>query len=1154
MAFKREEVYSATLEYFKGDELAANVWIDKYCLKEKAGKEIVYHELTPDDMHHRLSKELARIEAKYPNPMSEDEIFELIKGFKYIVPQGSPMAGIGNNFALSSISNCFVVGGHVDSYGGIMNADEEQVQLMKRRGGVGNDLSHLRPAMSLANGAPLGPNAGATLYMDRYSNSTKEVQQDGRRGALMLSISIIHPDAGKFIDKKMTPGQVTGANVSVKVVDDFMSSLELGLPFYQVFPIDYSIGDVCVDDSFEMEFDELYEGRTIDGQKTYFKKLDPNKLWEQIVHNAWKSAEPGILFWDKIISESPVNGYGSEWTEVSTNPCFVGDTIVATADGRHGVTFNDLAKEGKAVPVYCADEAGNLAIRTMRNPRKTGSQQKILKITLSNGKSIRCTENHKFYLKDMEKVEAKDLNHGMKLHILTKAYEDVDKGTNRTVLRSNGEREVSEHRFIYNNLVGETPSHMQIHHKNENPYDNRLENLQSLTIPDHNKIHNKSYVGQENGNFSGVTNKELYEKFKKLTFDKGARLTRSEYRANGGVMWTESISYRQPLGKTALIFLQNLYEEYEEYGNHTIVSVQEDGVEDVYNGTVDEFHNYFVGEFEEKTRDRGYSKLVYTLVANCGEIPLCPYDSCRLLAINLFSYIHRGFTKHAVLEDAMLIDHVKKAMRLMDDIVDLEIEKVNSIIKNVKENDENETFKRVELELWGKILEKAEQGRRTGFGVLGEGDLIAAIGYRYGTPEATLFSEKLHQLIATAAFESSVELAKERGAFPIFNHKNEQGGFLTRVIHDNELMTPELLEEYKLYGRRNIGMLTIAPTGTTALMTQTTSGIEPLFTPFYYRKKKVVAGEDHDFVDQDGELMKEFTILHRPFIQWYATEASVTESIAEYQLSKLTKEARKQVFEASPYYNATAQDVDYIEKVKMQGAVQKWVDHSISVTVNMPEHASKDTVAGVYKTAWESGCKGITVYREGSRGNVLATESVKVGAVEEFEYISALERPASVDCDVYFRTAHKEDFIIFVGVVGGKPYEIFAVPHNDKTHISKRVKKGAIVKVDKGQYQFISECGSHTIENLAEHMIESEQRETRNVSAMLRFRIDPAHIVEKVLSKFTTISSFHKVIEKVLRIYIEVPSKENTCPECGGQISYTEGCLKCVDCGYSKCG
>lgn len=866
--YTREQVEKATLKYFKGDELATTVWMDKYCLRTKQK----YFELTPDDMHRRLAKEFARIEAKYPEPMEENEIYNLLKDFKYIVPQGSPMKGIGNQFSKTSISNCFVIGGQPDSYGGIHHADEEQTQLMKRRGGVGQDLSHLRPSGSDANGEPLGPNAGMPLYMDRYSNSTREVQQDGRRGALMLSVSIKHPDAEKFIDKKLTPGAVTGANISVKITDEFYECLENDKPFIQTYPIGVSIDsilghpigarDEAVDweviiESFEK--DTLHTGKCIEGVQTYFKIIDPNVIWDKMVYNAWKSAEPGALFWDKILNESPAKGYGLRWLEKSTNPC--------------------------------------------------------------------------------------------------------------------------------------------------------------------------------------------------------------------------------------------------------------------------------------------------------AELPLPPYDSCRLLLVNLSSYIYNAFSKNAMLEDTLLVDHVKKAQRLMDDMVDLEIEKIDQIIEDIDNKAHGDKYQRVEKSLWTKIRQMAVDGRRTGLGITGGGDLIAKLGLTYGTPEATAFSEKLHQLFATAAYESSIELAQQRGAFPIWDiEKDTESNFLRRMFTENDIMDKDLRNKHNKIGRRNIAILTIAPAGSVSILTQTSSGVEPIFSPYYFRKKKITTELEWDYVDEVGDKWVEFPVFHKPFIEWYSVKYTLPLEVAEYDLERFTKSELDELFEASPYYKATAQDVDYVEKVRMQGAIQKWVDHSISVTVNMPEDVTVEIIDAVYREAYKSGCKGVTVYRDNSRGNVLSTASVKDRPSGAFEYISATKRPGNVglDCDIFFKTKAGEDYVVLVGKLEEKPYEIFVLPDNDKTNLSKSKKRLTINKRKKGFYDLVDEDGSIILENITSYMIESEQNSTRNFSAMLRHRMDPKFIVD-LISRYASISSFHKVIGKVLKTYIEDPA-EGDCPDCGGKMIMTEGCMKCPDCGYAHCG
>ena len=875
--YTRAEVLEACLKYFKGDELASDVWIDKYCLKKKRLGEPAdsfdYYELTPDDMHRRLAKEFARVEAKYPNPMSEELIYSMLKNFQYIVPQGSPMAGIGNPFAKTSISNCFVVGGQPDSYGGIMNLDEEGIQLMKRRGGVGNTMEFIRPSGAMANGTPLGPNAGMPLYMDRYSNSTREVQQDGRRGARMLSVHTKHPDAEKFIDKKMTPGSVTGANVSVKITDDFVDACNQKRDFFQVFPVDKNIYEVLdtTNDEFDgyvdpdmilesLDYDTLYEGKIIDGTRTYFKKVNPQKIQDKLVYNAWASAEPGSLFWDKIINESPAKGYGIVWKEISTNPC--------------------------------------------------------------------------------------------------------------------------------------------------------------------------------------------------------------------------------------------------------------------------------------------------------GEIPLPAYDSCRLLVINLMGFIVNAFKDNPMLHDEVLVDVVKKAQRLMDDIVDIEIEKIQAIIASIKLKSFDQKYQQVELDLWYKILDMAIQGRRTGLGITAEGDLIAAIGYKYGTPEATLFSEKLHQLIATASYESSIELAEERGAFPLWDfEKDKESDFILRMFsEDNELMTEELFQRYKASGRRNIANLTIAPTGSVSILTQTTSGVEPLFSPYYFRKKKVSGDEEFDWVDEVGDKWIEYPVFHFPFVRWYGEMNDMNWDDAMAFLLTRKEEQLNKLFLVSPYFQATAQDVDYVEKVRMQGAIQKWVDHSISVTVNMPEDVTVDIIAEVYKVAHESGCKGITVYRDNSRGNVLSTSSIKDKTEEGFKYVSAQKRPDSIDCDIFHKTKNGEDFIILVGKMDSKPYEVFAIPDIiDVTHFSKHRKSGSIIKRKKGVYD-LYDGEELLVEDITSHMIESEQNSTRNFSAMLRHRMDPKFIVD-MIGRYASISSFHKVIGKVLKTYIEEPQEGIPCPQegCDGVMVMAEGCMKCPECGYAHC-
>ena len=844
-----DEAYHASLDYFKGDELAARVWATKYALKDSFGH---LYEHTPDDMHHRIASELARIEKKYPNPMSEQQIFDLLKNFRYIVPQGSPMAGIGNNFQVGSLSNCFVIGldGQPDSYGGIIKIDEEQVQLMKRRGGVGHDLSHIRPLGSPVKNSAL-TSTGLVPFMERYSNSTREVAQDGRRGALMLTVSIKHPDSESFIDAKMVEGKVTGANVSVRIDDAFMQAAVDGAEYVQQFPIDSD-------------------------QPLYTKKIDARKLWEKIVHNAWKSAEPGVLFWDTITRE--------------------------------------------AVPDCYAD----LGFRTIST----------------------------------------------------------------------------------------------------NP---------------------------------------------------------------------------------------------------------------------------------------------------CGEIPLCPYDSCRLIAVNLYSYVVNPFTKDAYFDFDLFKEHIGYTQRMMDDIIDLEMEKIEAILAKIKQDPETEEVKQTELNLWTKIRNKTLKGRRTGVGTTGEGDMIAAMGLTYGTPEATEFSVSVHKALALAAYRSSVNMARERGAFEIYDSKREENNpFIGRIREAD----PELYDLMVKYGRRNIACLTIAPTGTTSILTQTTSGIEPVFLPVYKRRRKVNPSDKDvrvDYVDESGDSFEEYIVYHHKFITWMKTNGiEVRDDYTQEQIDELVSR--------SPYYKATSNDVDWLNKVRMQGAVQKWVDHSISVTINLPNDISEEMVGKLYVEAWRSGCKGCTVYRDGSRSGVLISLSgdgknkskkdEKKGLyMAEEEHI--LKRPIELEADVVRFQNNKEKWIAFIGLIDNRPYEIFTGIADDDEGIfcPKSVTKGKIIKAvnENGEkrydFQFINKRGfKTTIEGLSEKFNPEFWNYAKLISGVLRYGM-PIEQVLKLVSSLEldnkSINTWKMGVERALKKYLPNGTKLSgqTCPNCGQEsLVYQEGCLICTNCGTSRCG
>ena len=834
-----EDAVAASKLYFQGDDLAAQVWVSKYALKDSFGN---IYETSPKDMHHRIAKELTRIENNYPNPLKEEEIFELLDHFRYVIPQGGPMTGIGNNLQVASLSNCFVIGhkNPADSYGGIFRMDEEQVQLMKRRGGVGHDLSHIRPTGSPVLNSAL-TSTGLVPFMERYSNSTREVAQDGRRGALMLSLLIKHPDAERFIDAKVDTGKVTGANVSIKIDDEFMRAVIEGKSYRQEFPIGADKPIVKQD-------------------------IDAQKLWAKIIHNAWKSAEPGVLFWDTIIRESVPDCYAEDgFRTVSTNPC--------------------------------------------------------------------------------------------------------------------------------------------------------------------------------------------------------------------------------------------------------------------------------------------------------GEIPLCPYDSCRLLALNLLSYVDNPFTKQASFNFEKFKEHVAKAMRMMDDIIDLELEKVELIINKIASDPEDDDVRRVELELWKKIKDMALKGRRTGLGITAEGDMLAALGLRYGSEEAIDFAVTVHRTLAVEAYRTSVIMAKERGAFGVYNFEKEQGNpMIERICAE----APELREMMREYGRRNIAMLTIAPTGTTSLMSQTTSGIEPVFRPVYKRRRKINPSDKEQtatFVDETGEKFIEYYVYHHQFIKWLEIngyDTSRLQSISEEELNEWLK--------ASPYYKATANDIDWVAKVKMQGAIQKWVDHSISVTVNLPNEVTEELVADVYRTAWESGCKGITVYRDGCRDGVLLDVNNKNATKKNCSNNESIRRPESIPADIVRFKNGAEDWIAFVGKQDDRPYEIFTGKiEEDAMYIPKTITHGHILKVTEADgnkrydFQYQDRYGYiNTIGGISRLFDEEFWNYAKLISGVLRYGMPIDKVVQLVDGLHLdseTINTWKNGVERALKQYIKNGTRgKGRCPQCGQEnMAYQNGCLTCMACGYSKC-
>lgn len=853
----REQILTEATAYFGGDTLAAQVWVNKYALKNRNGEVL---EMTPTEMHRRLAKEFARIEKRYPDPYSEEEIFQALDHFGRIIPGGSPMSGIGNPHVLISLSNCFVIGSNddSDSYGSIMRSDEEQAQIMKRRGGVGQDLAHLRPNGSIANNSVLGGLSGSVAYAERYSNTTKEVSQGNRRGALMLSHHVNHPDITSFIDSKLAEGKITGANISVKLTDEFMHAVEEDAIWYHSYPISYGLtmlNESQLQEAEQLPLNTLKEF-SVEGIKRpiYIKKAKARAIFNNIVKNAWQSAEPGVLFWDRIISESPADGYGAKWATTSTNPC--------------------------------------------------------------------------------------------------------------------------------------------------------------------------------------------------------------------------------------------------------------------------------------------------------GELPLCPYDSCRLLAINLYSYVMRAFESNAYFDFTAFTKDVRLAMRLMDDLVDLEIEMVDKIINKVLNDPESHDLKKVELTMWQHIREKAALGRRTGLGITAEGDMLAALGLRYGTPEATDFAESVHKQLAIKAYETSIDMAQERGQFPIWKWKNEQTPFLRRIYNE---LGDNYKHKWEKYGRRNIALLTIAPTGTVSICTQTTSGVEPVFSIYHKRRVRTEHKDQATFINESGEMFIEYNVFHPKFTiwydkNWYKTDPHLFDIDFHKPLESYSEEELNILITKSPWHKATAQDMDWVAKVELQGRIQKWIDHSISATTNIPKETPVEVVYDIYMKAYKSGCKGMTIYRDGSRSGILVKDS------PTFKYRDGVKRLDQLKVDIYHKTALKRDWMVVVGLLENKPYEIFAFPEVNNSVFPNRILKGTLTKVKSQTYKLEGndQAGkTYTIPNIIDLIDKESQVDTRKFSLMLRHEIDPKWII-KDIEEYALVTSFDKVVQRVLKNYI-ADEELDACKECGTKMIRQDGCVKCPNCGWSKC-
>ena len=1202
--YTEEEAKKSSIDYFEGDELAGTTWLKKYALRNSEGELL---ELNPDMMHRRLAKEFARIEANYPNGLGEDEIYETFKGFKRIIPQGSPMYGIGNVHSPTSLSNCFVIGNEYDSYGSIALVDQQIIQLSKRRGGVGTDLSHIRPKGSIVKNAA-STSTGIVPFMERYSNTLREVGQDGRRAAGMLSISVLHPESENFIDAKLEQKKVTGANISVKITDGFMDAVINNKQFKHQYPVESLNPLVVVEKS-------------------------ATKLWKKIIYNAWKSAEPGIIFIDTAIRESPADCYSDfGFKSITTNPCFIGSTVVAVADGRNGVSIKELADNGDDVLVYSSNDKGELEVKTMRNPRKTGSNVEIYKILLDNGSEILCTKNHRFYLKNGKIKEAIDLINGDSLHILSKVKLDDNNGR-RYILNSNGFNEY-EHRFLYRNLIGDIGTN-DVHHIDENPYNNSIDNLKLSTKSEHNIEHNKSYPGELNPNYSNLSHDELRQFATNLTQQKGSRLTRKEWYGAGGIAWSKyrieefgtisnfflnislecfddiNLSVLEP--RTAKIYKNAIINGYKtqiiqdkayvekvcehckekfivEYSNreqsyckvscsinqlnnkkwngskdnlinidsdtynHKVISVTFHGYDDVYNGTVDDNHNFFTGGFKSTTRI-GLEKVTYCLSANCGEIFLSAFDSCRLLLHNLYGYVVNPFTDESYFDFELFRKDARISQRFMDDLIDLELEKLDVIINKIISDPEPDEIKSVELNLWKNIRASAVKGRRSGLGITAEGDMLAALGLRYGTDEATEFAIKVQKTLAIESYKSSIEMAEERGAFPIWNYELEkENPFINRLINVEYDGIGIDVEKYKRFGRRNIANLTIPPAGTTSIMTSTTSGIEPLFMATYKRRRKTEDKSKSTFVDEIGDMWEEFTVFHKQFITWYNIFCK-TNNLECKPIETISDDELRYFYELSPYYLATANDVDWVKKVEMQGGIQLFNCHSISCTVNLPSTATIDTINDIYITAFKSGCKGITVYRDGCRSGVMVSKDEKKDESGGIVYHDAPKRVKVLNCDIHTKTIKGQPWTVLVGLDKDKPYEVFAYEQLPNHDFPIDITKGTLTRVGKQHYMLKATKGDkeYRVENIISLLSSEEQSQTRSFSRELRHGIHPKFIVSDI-DKDALITSFKRVIARTLKLYIQDNEKGGTCSECGGTLRYEGGCNICPDCGNGKCG
>lgn len=1117
--YSENEVKKSTLDYFNGDTLATDVWMKKYALKNKEGE---FLEKSPDDMHVRLAKEFHRIEQKYSFPLSFEEIYENLKNFKYIVPQGSPMSGIGNTFSKQSLSNCVVVASPEDNMSSIFDKGKEIANLFKNRCGVGMDVSKLRP-----DGAPVNNSAktstGAWSFCDFYSNITRMIGQNNRRGALMLTMDVCHPDIFKFVTMKQDLTKVTGANISVKISDEFMEAVKNDGNFILRFPT-----TIDANEKMDMEYGVRY--KFDDGFRTKIKAKD---LWKVITEMATKTAEPGILMWDNIIKRLPAESY-NEFKTICTNPCIIGDTKIAVADGRNYKTIKELVLEGKDVPVYSTNiETGKVEIKMGRNPRKTGEKVEVWKLKLDDGSELIATPNHKILLKNLEYKELKNLKEGESIFPFysfeSNGYRQISFSGNRMIGGNRYNRR--QYRLIAEfNGFNKDSKTFAIHHRNFDSKDDSFENLEIMTHKEHRELHSSrirgdknpyhrmsekwkynfaSHPGKSNPKYIDVSNDELIAHARKL-FEENGKLTKrmwGKYAEENGLPTTLNNNFRF---KTFSNFKNQVVT------NHKVISVEFFGFEDVYNITVDDNHNYHV---LTKVSDKKGVVSSGICVKNCGEVPLSANDSCRLISVNLSNLVCNEFTDNATFDIEKFVDVVRIAMRLSDDLIDLELEKLQTIYEGV--DDESEKH------IWERMIESAKNGRRTGLGTHGLADTLTKLKIKYGSKDSLIFIDKIFSTFKETAYDTSVELAEERGKFPSYDDKIDYCEFFDDFNDD-------ILKRMKKYGRRNISLLTNAPTGSVSILSQTSSGIEPVFKNFYERRRKLTTDDkdEADFVDANGDRFQEYKIYH-------------------HNVEKYVKNFGPEI----PDYFVESQNLDWKERVAVQATIQKHIDHSISSTINLPKGTPSDVVEQIYMAGWESGLKGITIYVDGSRDGILITKENKF---IEKEYT---KRPDILECDIHHKIVDGSKYIVMVGLLDKRPYEIFA-GKEEKIQIPRKYEKGKIVrrnfKTKPNEYDLIIPDDG-MVKDIVKTFDNTDNASLgRMTSLSLRYGSKISHVVEQLLqaSEDGSMTCFSKVLARVLKQYIPdgVVAENGICPECGqSTLIYKEGCVQCSNCAWSKC-